>query len=116
MGRRHSSFPDLALLKLAVAGHLTIFLTRTRGPFWSIKPSAILFWSAVGTKALATLAAVYGIFMPAIGWQWALVVWVYALAWFVVNDLIKLVAYRIFDSPRPLLIPHFRGRLAHTQL
>ncbi|WP_129582711.1 hypothetical protein [Methanolobus psychrotolerans] len=23
-------------LKLAVAGHLTIFLARTRGPFWSI--------------------------------------------------------------------------------
>ena len=88
---------SLIFLKLAVAGHLTIFLTRTRGPFWSIKPSAILFWSAVGTKALATLAAVYGLFMPAIGWQWALVVWVYALIWFVINDRVKLAAYTIFD-------------------
>jgi H+-transporting ATPase len=88
---------SLIFLKLAVAGHLTIFLTRTRGPFWSIKPSPILFWSAVGTKALATLAAVYGLFMPAIGWQWALVVWVYALVWFVINDRVKLAAYTIFD-------------------
>lgn len=27
----------LMYLKLSVAGHLTIFLTRTRGPFWSIR-------------------------------------------------------------------------------
>ncbi len=33
-----------------------------------------------------------------IGWQWSLVVWVYALAWFFVNDRIKLIAYRIFQS------------------
>ena len=32
----------LMYLKLSVAGHLTIFLTRTRGPFWSIPPARIL--------------------------------------------------------------------------
>ena len=31
----------LMYLKLSVAGHLTIFLTRTRGPFWSIPPARI---------------------------------------------------------------------------
>ncbi len=31
----------LMYLKLSVAGHLTIFLTRTRGPFWSIRPARI---------------------------------------------------------------------------
>jgi H+-transporting ATPase len=103
-------------LKLAVAGHLTIFVTRTRGPFWSIRPAPILLWSAIATKLLATFAAVYGVFMYPIGWKWALLIWGYALAWFVVNDLVKLVAYRIFDSPRPLLSPHWRGRLAHTQV
>ncbi len=82
-------------LKLAVAGHLTIFITRTRGPFWSVRPSAILFWTAVVTKIIATLAAVYGIFMTPIGWKWALVVWGYASAWFFVNDLVKLAAYKI---------------------
>ena len=85
-------------LKLAVAGHLTIFLTRTRGPFWSIRPAPILLWSAIGTKALATLAAVYGVFMAPISWRWALLIWGYALAWFVVNDFIKLAAYRVFDT------------------
>jgi H+-transporting ATPase len=102
-------------LKLAVAGHLTIFVTRTRGPFWSIRPAPILLWSAIGTKLLATFAAVYGLFMYPIGWKWSLLVWGYALAWFVVNDMVKLLAYRIFDSPRPMLLPHWRGRLAHTE-
>jgi H+-transporting ATPase len=87
-------------LKLAVAGHLTIFITRTRGPFWSIPPAAVLLWAAIGTKVLATLAAVYGILMVPIGWKWSLLIWGYALAWFLVNDQIKLVAYRIFDLER----------------
>jgi H+-transporting ATPase len=91
-------------LKLAVAGHLTIFLTRTRGPFWSIRPSPILLWSAIGTKVLATLAAVYGVFMTPIGWGWSLLVWGYAFAWFIVNDGIKLLGYKIFDPAQPALL------------
>jgi H+-transporting ATPase len=84
-------------LKLSVAGHLTIFLTRTRGPFWSIKPARILWLAVLGTQTIATLIAVYGVFMTPLGWGWALFVWVYALAWFLVNDRIKLLAYLIFD-------------------
>jgi H+-transporting ATPase len=87
-------------LKLAVAGHLTIFLTRTRGPFWSIRPAPILLWSAVATKLLATLAAVYGFLMAPVSWQWALWIWVYAILWFLVNDRIKLAAYRIFGTAK----------------
>ena len=90
-------------LKLAVAGHLTIFVTRTRGPFWSIRPAPVLFWSAIITKVLATVAAVYGLLMVSIGWKWALVIWGYALAWFLVNDRVKLIAYRIVDPQRSLL-------------
>jgi H+-transporting ATPase len=82
---------------LSVAGHLTIFLTRTRGPFWSIRPARILWVAVVGTQILATLIAVYGIFMTPLGWGWALFVWGYALAWFLVNDRVKLLAYRVFD-------------------
>jgi len=38
----HARIQTLMYLKLSVAGHLTIFLTRTRGPFWSIRPARIL--------------------------------------------------------------------------
>ena len=94
----------LMYLKLSVAGHLTIFLTRTRGPFWSIRPARILLLAVFGTQMLATLIAVYGVFMTPLGWGWTLFVWGYALVWFLVNDRVKLLAYRIFDpTARPLL-------------
>ncbi len=92
---------SLMYLKLSVAGHLTIFVTRTRGPFWSIRPAAILFWAVLGTQIVATLIAVYGLFMAPLGWYWASLVWVYALAWFLVNDRVKLAAYRLLDPHQP---------------
>jgi H+-transporting ATPase len=88
----------LMYLKLSVAGHLTIFLTRTRGPFWSVRPAPILLGAVLVTQTIATLIAVFGVFMTPIGWRLALFVWGYALAWFLVNDRIKLSAHRIFDS------------------
>jgi H+-transporting ATPase len=87
----------LMYLKLSVAGHLTVFVTRTRGPFWSIKPARILLLAVIGTQLTATFIAVYGLGMTPIGWGWAGMVWGYALAWFLVNDRVKLLAYNIFD-------------------
>ena len=90
----------LMYLKLSVAGHLTIFLTRTRGPFWSIRPARILLGAVLGTQLVATLIAVYGLFMAPLPWGWALFVWGYALTWFLVNDRLKLLAYRMFDRTK----------------
>jgi H+-transporting ATPase len=95
---------SLMYLKLSVAGHLTIFVTRTRGPFWSTRPAPVLLFAVLGTQLVATLIAVYGLFMPPIGWRWALAVWGYALAWFFVNDRVKLAAYRIFDPHQIALL------------
>jgi H+-transporting ATPase len=100
----HPHLQTLMYLLLSVAGHLTIFLTRTRGPFWSIRPARVLWVAVLGTQTLATLIAVYGLFMTPLGWGWALFVWGYALVWFLVNDRVKLIAYRIFDPTKaPLL-------------
>ena len=94
----------LMYLMLSVAGHMTIFLTRTRGTFWSIRPARILWVAVLGTQIVATLIAVYGIFMPPLGWKWALFVWGYALAWALLSDRVKLLAYRVFDpTGAPLL-------------
>ena len=91
----------LMYLLLSVAGHLTIFLTRTRGPFWSIRPARILWMAVLGTQLLATLIAVYGLFMTPLGWKWAGFVWGYAILWFLLTDRVKLVAYKIFDPLKP---------------
>ncbi|MFZ0593878.1 MAG: DUF2934 domain-containing protein, partial [Bryobacteraceae bacterium] len=100
----HPHLQTLMYLMLSVAGHLTIFLTRTRGPFWSIRPAGILLIAVLGTQILATLIAVYGLFMTPLGWGWAAFVWGYALAWALVTDRVKLLAYRVFDPTKlPIL-------------
>ena len=47
---------------------------------------------------MAVIAPEDGVFMPGIGWGWALLIWGYALAWFLINDRVKLAAYKIFDQ------------------
>ena len=89
---------SLMYLKLSVAGHLTIFVTRTRRAFWTVPPAPVLVLAVAGTQMIATFIAVYGVFMAPIGWSWALLVWAYALAWFFVEDLVKLGAYKVFDA------------------
>ena len=91
---------SLIYLKLSAAGQMTIFLTRTRKAFWSIRPAPILLGAVLVNQTIATLIAVYGILMPPLGWRLALLVWGYAVAWFFVNDRIKLAAYRLLDPNR----------------
>jgi H+-transporting ATPase len=95
---------SLMYLKLSVAGHLTIFVTRTQGPFWSIRPARLLLVAVVGTQLIATVFSDYGILMTPIGWGWALLVWGYALVWFLINDRIKLATYQIFNRQKPSLL------------
>jgi H+-transporting ATPase len=103
----HPQLQTLMYLKLSIAGHLTVFIARTRGPFWSIRPARILWMAVLGTQAFATLMAVYGFhLMTPIGWGWAGFVWGYALVCALLTDPIKLLAYRFFDpiktaSPAP---------------
>ena len=87
----------LIYLKLSIAGHLTVFVARTRGPFWSIRPAPLLLGAVIVTQWAATLIAVYGVLMTPIGWGWAAVVWGYALVWFLIEDGTKLAAYAVLD-------------------
>jgi H+-transporting ATPase len=96
----HPRMQTLMYLMLSVAGHLTIFLTRTRGPFWSIRPARILLFAVLGTQTVATLIAVYGLFMAPLGWKWAAFVWGYALVWALLSDRIKLLAYSILEPTK----------------
>jgi H+-transporting ATPase len=93
----HPQLQTLMYLMLSVAGSMTIYLTRTRGPFWSIRPARILVLAVTGAEAIATMLALCGILVPRLGWNWVLFVWGYALAWFLVTDRVKLAAYRILD-------------------
>ncbi len=89
----------LIFLKLLVAGHLTIYITRNNGFFWQRPwPSWSLFLTCEATQVVGTLAAVYGWFVTPIGWGYALLVWGYALLWFVVNNVVKVMVLRGFNN------------------
>jgi H+-transporting ATPase len=78
-------------LKLVVAGHSTIYVTRAEKRFWQKPhPAWRLLWATSVTELVGTLFAVYGVFLTPIGWKNALLVWGYALLWFVINDSVKI--------------------------
>jgi H+-transporting ATPase len=88
----------LVYLNLSVGGHLTLFVSRTRGPFWAISPARILLLAVVGTQIVATFIAVYGFLMTPLGWYYAGIVWGYCLVLFVIQDWVKRAAYRILGK------------------
>jgi H+-transporting ATPase len=95
LGLSRPVIQTLVFLKLLVAGHLTIYLTRNEGWFWQRPwPSWRLFVATETTQVLGTLAAVYGWFVEPIGWRYALLVWAYALGWLLANNLAKVWTYR----------------------
>ncbi len=82
-------------LKLIIAGHSTIFVTRTKDWLWTKPyPSSLLFWGIMITNIIGTLIAVYGIFITPIGWKWAIFIWIYATFWMVVNDVVKKIVVK----------------------
>jgi H+-transporting ATPase len=90
-------------LKMAVAGHLTLFVSRSRKSFLKKPyPAPIMIWSALGTKLLGTFLAAYGFGLIApITWPEIAVIWVYAIAWSFVTDWAKVRVYRHFDLQAP---------------
>ncbi|RBP03050.1 H+-transporting ATPase [Roseiarcus fermentans] len=105
----HPQLQTMMYLMLSVAGHLTIFQTRTRGPWWSTRPAWILLAAVFGTQAVATLISVYGAWLVTpLGWKYTGIVWVYAFAWFLVTDPVKLLAYRILAPSKVASAPNDR--------
>jgi H+-transporting ATPase len=95
----HPQIQTMMYLMLSVAGHLTIFQTRTRGPWWSTRPALILLAAVCGTQTLATLIAVYGFgLVSPLGWGYAGIVWAYAVLWFLGTDPLKLLTYTLLDA------------------
>jgi H+-transporting ATPase len=113
---------SFVFLKMAVAGHLTLFVSRARRAFLKPPyPAPIMVWSAVATKLVATAIVAYGFGLVApIGWSAIGLVWAYSIAWSFVTDLAKLGVYRRLDHSttrhrrfletlRAPLAPHLAG-------
>ena len=91
---------SLIFLKLAVAGHLTLFVARVRGPFYKRPyPAPAMLWAAISTKALATALVGVGFgLVTAVGWAQIGFVWAYCIAWILVEDRAKLRVYAYLDA------------------
>ena len=82
-------------LKLAVAGHLTLFVARTRRPFLSKPyPALVLLLAILGTQGLAALIVGFGWLVTPIPWRYVGFVWIYCLIWVFIEDWAKLQVYR----------------------
>ncbi len=93
----HLSIPailSLAFLKLIVSGHLTMFVTRTRNAFWKVRPSRPLFVALISTMVVGYLMTSFGLGVISIGYLLGGFVILYAFAWFLVEDGLRIAYER----------------------
>jgi H+-transporting ATPase len=101
LGIGHAEVQTLMYLKLSVAGHLTLFVARTRGRMWSHRPAWIVLIAVVGTQIVATTIAATGLLMKPLRWELIALAWGYAVVWILLLDQLKLIAYRRLER-RPV--------------
>ncbi|MCG6963968.1 MAG: plasma-membrane proton-efflux P-type ATPase [Acidobacteria bacterium] len=89
-------------LKLAVAGHLTLFVARTRRPFLSKPyPAPILLGAILTTQVLAVLIVAFGFLVAPLPWPYIALIWGYCLVWVFIEDWAKLGVYRHLSPSVP---------------
>jgi H+-transporting ATPase len=89
---------SLIYLKLAVAGHLTLFVVRTEGWFFKRPyPAPLLTIAVIGTQVMAAMIVGLGFIVASIPWSYVGLVWAYCLTWMLINDWIKVSVYRHLD-------------------
>jgi len=83
-------------LKMAVAGHLVLFVARSKNAFWKRPwPAPIMIWSALITKIAATILAAYGFgLIASISWPEIALIWGYSILSALVTDLVKVQIYK----------------------
>ena len=84
-------------LKLSIAGTLTLYMARTKGHFWNIRPAKQLFIAITSAQIIATFITVYGILLPPMGWYLAGIIWAEALIAFFIIDSIKVRFYQLLN-------------------
>ncbi len=89
-------------VKMVVAGHNTIFNTRTDDWFYKKPwPSGKLFWTSQLTAILGTIIGIYGFgLMQPLGWFMGLFLWGYAIVWFVFNDAVKVAIVKYYKRKK----------------
>lgn len=82
-------------LKLAVSGHMLIYVAHTKRRWYKFLPSPIVIAATIGTQVVATSFALLGLFMPAISWGQIGFVWLWSLLWMQVTELVKIISLKL---------------------
>jgi H+-transporting ATPase len=85
-------------LKLAVAGHMTLFIVRSRKPFFAKPhPSKPLLTAILGTQIAAALIVGFGFLVAPLPWSYVGFIWAYCIVWAFIEDWAKLAIYKHMD-------------------
>jgi len=104
----------IIFLKLAIAGHLTLFVARTRCFFLSRPfPAPILLGAIIGTQVVAAVIAGMGWFVTPISWTYVALIWGYCLIWVFIEDGAKLLVYHQLEHKAPRH-RRFLSRVSHS--
>lgn len=96
-GLEGAQLQSIIFLKLAVAGHLTLFVARTHRPFYAKPhPAPILLVAILSTQTVAAMIVGFGWLVASIPWYYVGLIWLYCLVWIFIEDLAKLRVYKYF--------------------
>jgi len=101
-GLTGGALQSVIFLKLVVAGHLTLMVARSRGPFLSRPwPAPVLLLAIGSTQAVAAMIVGFGWLVTPIPWSYVGLIWLYCLVWVFIEDGAKLAVYRHLDLVAP---------------
>jgi len=96
---RFDELQAVLYLKISISDFLTVFSARTRGPFWNRRPGNLLLGCACFSLGISTLLGAYWPFgeMRGIPWSYVLVIWVYCIVWWLIQDGCKVITYILLE-------------------
>merc|ERR1712107_498464 len=99
-------------LKVSISDFLTVFAARTHGFFFTRRPGVLLGCAAVFATSTSTL----------LSWLWPFhdmepipgaligIMWAYCLVWFIIQDVVKVLAYAAVNHSKFSLVESQRKR------
>ncbi|RCH90680.1 hypothetical protein CU098_000897, partial [Rhizopus stolonifer] len=94
-------YHSVIYLQVSTISQALIFITRSRGFFFSERPSIMLMCAFIVAQLVATFIAVYANWgfthIQPCGWNWAGIVWIWNIIWFLPMDFIKFAMRYAFE-------------------
>ncbi|CEG65528.1 Putative ATPase [Rhizopus microsporus] len=99
-------YHSVIYLQVSTISQALIFITRSRGFFFTERPSIMLMIAFIVAQLVATFIAVYANWgfteLQGCEWNWAGIVWIWNIIWFLPMDLIKFGMRALFEPKNDL--------------